>query len=161
MALFDVDFTKVVKNTLPVRLRGAAMQAWLVALLAPVIYAYNLFRANRANNLYRLAHNSQVCYMQAVLNDKFDNVLRRIIIVDAGYRDPIYIYQSIEDKDVGLYMGSENQPVYLYTAGEIGAGVYDFIVQVPATISFQTPQMRAVIDTYRLVSKSNYLIQRI
>jgi hypothetical protein len=159
MGLFDVDFVKVVTYTLPVRLRGTVMQAWLAVLVGPVAYIHRLFKVRRTANLYRLGHNSQVVYMQAVLNDAFDPTLRRITLGDPVYIDAVYLYITPEQRPAPLYLATENNPVPLHTDAEVAGSANGFIVSVPAAVMFDMPRMRALIDKYRLVSKNQYTIQ--
>jgi len=158
MSLFDLNLQKLINYTLPVRLRSTNMQAWLGALVSPVTWLYNLFSTNRQTNLYLLAHNGQVCYLQAALNDAFDNTLRRITITDTPGADAVYIYIVPELKPVPLYLVSEHQPIALYTLAETLASHDGFVVNVPAAVTFDASYMRALIDKYRLVSKNKYTI---
>lgn len=157
MALFDVDYNALVKLLIPKQLRNAKMVSWLTALINPVQYIYNAFMTQRYDNLYILNHSSQVVYMQAVLNDMFDSTLRRIVVKDPTYKDPMYLYLDSENKPVYLYTDAESQPQYLYTDAETVAG-YDFIVQVPAVVTYDPVYMRALIERFRLPSKNNYSI---
>ena len=161
MSVFDVDFDVLTKQLLPVRLRRSAgahgdsmMVAWMKCLVSPVKYVQVLFNANRANDLYVLAHDGQVCYLDAALNDLFDNTLRRIYISDPAYIDPDYLYRRNEGKPLYLYQRSEHKPVYLYQRSETyeGAGV-TFIVNVPIALGLtagQVLQLRALVNKYRL-----------
>jgi hypothetical protein len=159
MPPFNISFSQLVKYILPVRLRGTTMQAWLNVLVSPVVFLYNLFIANRATNLYRLGHNGQVVYLQAVLNDTFDATLRRITITDAAYADVLPVYILPELKPVALYTVFENKPQAIYTNTEIALSTSGFIVNVPAAIgTFSTARMKALIDVYRLVGMRNYSI---
>ena len=166
MGLFDVDYNGVVWQNLPVRLRQSVQYAWLKCLVAPVVYVNNLFKTTRTNNLYNLAHNSQVCYMEGVLNDTFDHISRGIFISDPAYHDPVYIYEVPEDKPVFLDLASEigtsiiplPDPVPLYTEGETAFMAPSFIVNVPVTIAFDMARMKALIDQYRLSGRNVYSI---
>jgi len=157
MALFDVDYNALVKLLIPTQLRNAKMVSWLTVLINPVQYVYNAFMEQRYDNLYILNHSSQVVYLQAVLNDMFDNTLKRIRVTDPVYKDPLYIYREAGGKPVYIYRNSENLPQYLYTDAETVAG-YDFIVQVPAIVTYDPVYMKALIDRFRLPSKYNYSI---
>lgn len=159
MSLFDIDYDILATILTPRQLRNVKHHAWLKILLAPVIFIYNLFTLFRKDNLYTLNHSSQVCYLQAVLNDTFDNDLRRIRIVDSPDEPPIYIYQSAESKPVYIYTSGESQPQPLYTQNETALDGPDFIVEVPHDITFDEVYMKALIDKYRLASKKNYVIQ--
>ena len=164
MGLFDIDYNALVWQNLPVRLRKPIQYAWLKCLAAPVKYLYNLFKTNRTNNLYVLAHDSQVCYMQAALNDTFDKVGRGIYITDGFFHDPLFTYLVPEDKPVWLGLVSEEgstsypDPEILYTAGETVFLAASFIVHVPVAIVFDTARMRAIIDSYRLAGRNIYSI---
>src|SRR6185437_15509245 len=103
MPLFDISYKALVNILLPPRLRNSKMVAWLNVLTIPVVYIYNLFTTNRNNDLYNLAHTSQVCFMQGVLNDTFDYALRRIYIIDGPEFDPLFIYTALEEKPLFIY----------------------------------------------------------
>lgn len=160
MSVFNVDYNELVVQMLPVSKRKPKRIGWLRALVAPVVELWNLFMMNRAVNLYNLAHNSQVCYMQAALNDTFDKVMRRIRIVDAVYIDPVYIYTVPELKPVTLYNEGEAptlanphpDPIPLYKDSELSAGVggFSFIVRVPVVVVFNMARLRALVDSLRL-----------
>lgn len=161
MSLFDINYPLFVKQLLPGTMRKTVMWRWLLILIAPVVYTYTMFTTNRTANIYNLVHTSQVVSMQAVLNDAFDNPLRRITIVDDQIFDPIYIGLDAENQPAYLSTDAENQPVYMCTDNEALIGRYDFIVQVPGSITYDIAYMRALINKYRLPAKSNYLIKNI
>lgn len=51
--------------------------------MLPIIKLKRDFDTNKSNTDYVLNHNSQVCYLQVVLNDNFNPIERRIYITDA------------------------------------------------------------------------------
>jgi hypothetical protein len=103
--------------------------------------------------------------MQAVLNDSFDNVLRRIIIKNAVIKSPLWFYEPEENKPVKFYEVSDNKPVYFREEAEFLSDGADFTVLVPVDLKPKTPQeetaliikMKAQIDYYKLFVK-NYSI---
>ncbi|WPC13622.1 hypothetical protein LEQ04_08415 [Riemerella anatipestifer] len=110
------------------------------------------FNFNRNENLYNLQHNGQVCYLRKVLNDRFDVSQRRILIVDGNrYRRP-YIYTDGEQKS--KYLGI----MYLRDDADYADTGVDFIVLVPAGLSYNNYEMQALVDFYKLASK-RYKIQ--
>ncbi len=165
MGFFDIDHNAKAWQTLPVRLRQAAQYAWVKVLVSPVLYLSGLFSANRDEKLYELAHNGQVCYLEAVLNDVFDSVGRGIYIEDPDYIDPLFLFPPLHLKPVYLGLTSEAgttaypDPQWLYLRGELysGGGV-QFIVHVPVGLPYDLNRMKAVIEKYRLISKTNYTI---
>jgi len=161
MGLYNVDFPALVVQLMPVRLRKAKHVRWLQCLVAPVITLYKSFTANRNNDLYVLAHNSQVVYLQAALNDTFDPVTRGIYITDGGFEDPLFVYLDAEHEPLPLYLNTESHPDWLYMNAETALEGYAFIVKVPTAITYNEAHMRALIDKYRLPSKNYYAIHTI
>jgi hypothetical protein len=164
MSLFDIDFDILVWQNMPVRLRQSKQYAWLKCLASPVRYLFGLFSTNRSNNLYTLKNNGQVCIIESVLNDIFDNTGRGIFISDPAYHDPLFIYKTPEDKPVYLDMDSEigthvipaPDPPDLYTESETSLFAAAFIVHVPVSVSFDAERMKAIIDFYRLPGRNLY-----
>lgn len=168
-SFYNIDFNAKAKQNLPVRLRQAIMYAWLKVLISPVVSLAGSFKTNRDDNLYDLAHNGQVCKLEAVLNDVFDNTGRGIYISDPSYKDALNIYRRVELKPVYLSRRSEigstsyPSPRYLYRRSELytGGGL-QFIINVPtavtATAVYDVDRLKALVDKYRLVSKKNYSI---
>jgi hypothetical protein len=166
MALFDIDYNGLTTQLLPVKLRNSRMTAWLRSLVSQVKWLYTLFKTNRNNNLYILAHDSQVCYLEAALNDLFDPVSRGIQIVDGPFEDPLFIYLIPENKPVWLGLGSEvgltsyPDPQILFTGGETVLLGICFIVRVPLAVAggagYDVLRLRALVDFYRLPGRKNY-----
>lgn len=165
MGLFDVNYDNVVWYALPVRLRKVVQYAWLRCLITPVKWLAQMFRANRTGNLYRLAHNSQVVYLEAALNDTFDSISRRIYIADGPFRDPLYTYLVPEEKPLWIGLISETgttiypDPEVLYTDMETAVMGIGFIVMIPAAITFNMARLKAMVDLYRLAGRTNYTIE--
>ena len=168
MGIFDIDYNGLVVQLLPVRLRNNRLVAWLKCLISPVRWLFNRFSASRVNNLYVLAHNSQVCYLQAALNDVFDPVSRGILIVDGPFEDPLYLYLNPESKPLWLGLVSEEgtttypDPEVLFKNAETYALGICFIVKVPLAVTagsgYDAIRLRALIDFYRMPGRSNYSI---
>jgi hypothetical protein len=142
--VFNIDFNTLVRWLVPVPLRRAAMLAWLQALVWPVVQLYQAFRKNRTANLYRLSITPQVCYLEKMLNDRFDPQDRRIYIDDAIDRPPIPLFLDVEEKPV--YLGTRP----LYRDNEFGINLDDFIVYVHKDIAFEVNEMRSLLLLYKL-----------
>lgn len=126
------------------------MIAWMNIVVSPVMYLYQQFKLFRKNKLYELSITSQVCRLEALLNDRYDFTNRGIFIDEGLERPPLYLYQDAETHPVHLYQDSEISPVLLYTDGEGGLYSDDFIVMVPVSVSFNQIEMRALINRYKL-----------
>ncbi|AMA48999.1 hypothetical protein [Flavobacterium covae] len=135
------------------------------AFLRPVVWLHLEFLEFRRQALYKLSHNSQICYLQAVLNDFFDNDQRRIIITNAILREPVWFYEPEEDKPVRHYEEADNKPVYYREENEFVGDGADFIVVIPIDLKPSNNleetalliKIRAQIDYYKLYVK-NYII---
>lgn len=144
---YNLDIPKLTKLLTPTFLRSPLMMAWLEVLHFPLEKVLDTFNYNRNDNLYNLAHNGQVCYLRAALNDRFDPQLRRIEILDGNQYQRQYIYTDGEMKP--KFLGT----IFLYDDSDYGDTGVDFIVKVPAGLQYNTYEMKALVDFYRLASK--------
>lgn len=164
MGFFDINYDSLRTQLLPVRLRNNKMKAWLRCLIAPIKWLHVKFLGLRTEDVYTLAHTGQVVYLEAVLNDTFDPVVRGIMIVDGSYEDPIFTYTIPETSPQWLGLVGETgmpgfvTPVSLYTTGETALLGDAFVVRVPSAIVFDESRMRALVNRYRIAGKGVYSI---
>lgn len=149
---FNLNINKLTELLTPTFLRKERFLAWLRTLHFPLIKVLDDFNFSRNDNLYNLAHNGQVCYLRGALNDRFDRTQRRIKIADGNRYQRQYIYTRGEQKP--RYLGK----IYLYDRADYGDTGVDFIVLVPKGLSYNTYEMKALVDFYKLASK-RYKIQ--
>lgn len=148
--IYNIDYNKICSWLIASRLRRSRLYAFLKIIIAGVVFLYQDFLRFRKQKLYHLMITSQVCYLERLLNDRWDFTQRRIQIVDAIDKPPFYIYQSAELKPKYIRLTSENRPRYIYTAGESGSIQDDFIVKVPAAIVFDVQEMKSLTKVYKL-----------
>lgn len=153
MSKYDINFPELIRQTLPVELRKKKMKSWLLSLIKPANLLYNRFLAFKASILYELDHNGQVCRLRKALNDKFDNIDRRIYIEDAPVKLPLYIHRRVEGKPVYIRRRSEAAPVYIYRRSELSFGG-KFIVKVPVSLVYDAGAMKLLINKYKLAGKA-------
>jgi hypothetical protein len=148
--MFDIDFNRLFLWLLPSFWRKPKLLALLRCYCYPLIKIHGEFMQYRAANIYTLTHNSQVCSMENVFNDRFDNDLRRIYITDGFTKERKYVYPRQDDKP--LYLGT----IPLYNNGDYADTGVDAIVWVPTQV-FLSPQdlieLTALVNKYRLASK--------
>ncbi|MDI3319118.1 hypothetical protein [Pinibacter soli] len=153
--IYNLDIKKLAIILTPVILRKRRFIAWLAALVTPIDYVYKLFVRFRGDMLYRLQITGQVCYVEKMLNDRYDTIQRRIYIRQAKEYPPLFLYQKIEGKPVILYTKAEQRDkTFLYTKAESGKDTVDFIVYVPAIINFNEKELLALVNTYKLAGKT-------
>lgn len=158
--LFEIDYLRLARLLVWPHLRQIKHVRWVQGLSNPVNLLYQLFRKNRDANIYRLKITPQVCYLERLLNDRYDIAARRIRIKDSVTFDPLYIFLEQENKPVFIYTEAEQQPEFIYTEAEISIDPVDFVVVVPMDIFFQEAEMRGVLDVYRLSGKTYSIIKQ-
>jgi hypothetical protein len=154
--IYNIDFRELANLLTPPFLRKLKFIDFLEALLKPLEEVNFDFKIFRNKAIYKVTHNGQTVYLQAVLNDSYDNGLRRIYIDDVPIYDPLYIYPEANEKPV--YIGKP----YLYTAAEaLNFSGFDFLVFVPVEykpfeekeLEIFLTQIRSLINYYKLASK--------
>ena len=117
---YDVNILALVRQYTPVVLRKAKLIALLDSMTHPLRWLQSKFATYRESVTYRLSITSQVCYLQKLLNDRYDNTDRRIYISDGNQVSETYIYLPAEDIPVYIYSVNEQQPHHIYLEDEIG-----------------------------------------
>jgi hypothetical protein len=153
-SIYDIDYNKLAQWLLPPALRKDKTIGWLAALIRPVVWLYQVFLRYRKQKLYELTITPQVCYLERLLNDKYDYTQRRIRIVDAIDHTPLFIFQTAELKPV--YLGAK----YIFTDSEAGDIQDDFVIKVPKDITFQDAEMISLVKQYKLAA-TKFKIQKV
>lgn len=146
---YNINFLEFVHQYLLVDLRKYVNLSFYKAVINPIVTLHYEWKQYRAANMYKLAHNGQVCYLRGALNDRFDPELRRIYIDGTGGdNDHTYVYTPAENQT--KYLGT----LYLRHSSEFQDNGVDFIVFVPTEIAQSQPyELRALIDFYRIGGK--------
>lgn len=145
---YKIDFYKLGILLLPTFLRQPALIAFLQALLVPIDSLYYNWVLFRSDNLYKIQHNGQICYLQKVLNDQLDCSLRRIYIGDGNRYKRQYLYTYGENKP--YYLGK----MFLYQNLDYADTGVDFIVFVPKTLLETAPyELKYLVDFYKIGGK--------
>lgn len=154
MTRYDLSYQRLALSLVPLTLRRPLLMAFIYLLISPVICCANLFARFRTDTDYRLHHNGQVCYLSAMLNDRFDPTQRRIRITDVAPLQGNILYRRTEGRF--LFAPSRNaDALTLNRRAFSGSDSVDFAVIVPADLqgSFPNSQMQALISAYKLASK--------
>lgn len=158
MTRYDISYQRLALALIPLTLRRSTLMGFVYVLLSPVIYCASLFERFRNDTTYRITHNGQVCYLTALINDRFDPTLRRITITDTEpFRGNILYLRK--ENDFLMTPRRTGVAVTLNRRAFSGSDSVDFAVVVPAALqgSFSAAQMQALINTYKLASK-RYII---
>ncbi|MDR2806268.1 MAG: hypothetical protein LBB85_11670 [Dysgonamonadaceae bacterium] len=161
MRVFEVDIRRLVVLLLPTMLRKEFSMLMLWSMTAPVVTLYDSFMRNRSGNLYRLKANGQVCYLRRTLNDAFPAANGKIKIYDGGVTGE-WLYAWDEGyNSYNYYLLVPDDGVMLWDGPSILSGKNHFVVVVPALLR-ENPdnitQLRAIVNSYKLLSKSYSII---
>ena len=145
--MYNLNIDKLLVLLTPTFLRKPKLVAWLRTLATPLHKLLYDFQRTSQDNLYNLAHNSQVCYLRKALNDEFDDEQRRIRIEDGKQKQRLYIYPRSANKP--LYLGK----LFLYQRGDYIDGGVDFIVVLPKDLTYDKYKLEALVNFYKLAGK--------
>lgn len=166
--VYEIDWNTIALNLLPRAIRKPKFYAWFKALFKPSENLHTSFRAFRRQSNYKIDHTPQVFSIEKVLNDAFDQQLRRIYIQDGVYLEALYFYNPEENSPVHFYNESD-KAVRFYSESELLQLDVDFVVVLPATFENVNSEMAfknspmylrivSLIDTYRLPDKTYEII---
>ena len=155
MIHYDINYNRLGLALVPLKLRQPILMGLIYAMLSGVCRAASIFGSYREETNYRITHTGQVCYLKAVLNDRFDNTLHRITIEDVNARSGTIIYKRELSRFLMVPERTTGKAVILNKRAFSGSTSVDFSVIVPSELrgSFAEAQMQALIDTYKLASK--------
>lgn len=152
---YNVDYNKLGIEFIPNMMRKPQTLALVKALVSPLSKLHYTWLQFRNDNLYKVAHNGQVCKFRKALNDRFDQTERRIYIGDGQRYEREYLYTIGENRP--RYFGV----MYLHKKEDYADTGIDFIVYVPTSIiSSQYFELVALIEFYKLGGK-RYKIESI
>lgn len=152
--IYIVDWKKLVKDLLILKLKRPKQIAWLFGLIKPVNQFYTTFLYYRKYVLYRLSITTQVFSLENLLNDRFDPIDRRIKIKKPVDQAPLPLFLKSENKPVKLFTKAEGIHQVLYTKAETSIFSVDFIVEVPVFVQFDMNELTELLNLYVLQSKS-------
>lgn len=152
---YNVNYNRLVVLLLPSYLRKPKIVGYIQALIVPIDKLYYKWSLFRNDNLYKVAHNAQICKFRKALNDRFDQIQRRIYIGDGNRFEREYLYTTGENRP--RYLGT----MYLRQSEDYSDTGVDFIVFVPQEIINALPfELKALIEFYKLGGK-RYKIEAI
>jgi len=150
MGKYDINFRKQIKQVLPTIIRKNLVD-FIYVLIKPIRDIYFRFLVAKEDNESKLSYNAQYPNLQRLLNDKFDEVLRRIQVKDSGESiDELLIFPNEEQKP--LHLGQ----VIIYPSSRWGYS--PFLVLVPEELRSEENKIRRYLDNYKF-SGTKYTIE--
>ena len=105
---------------------------------------------------YDLSITPQVCFLEKMLNDKYDKGQRCIRIEDPEVIEGRFFFPHTDTPDRKFYFGKK---AYFVKDTRYNNTDLRFIVVLPALIE-ATDEMRALIDRYKLASVSYWIVEK-
>jgi hypothetical protein len=151
--MFEINFKKLIQIIVPYFLFKEKLRDYLFAATKGLETVHGFFKTFRIKSIKDLQFTGQLVYLEHILNDDFDNGVRGIYIINVNVNQFNFVYRKIENKPVYLSRKSEGAtPFYLSRRAEYGF-IVDFIVNVPIAVVFDSNQMKALINKYKLAGK--------
>lgn len=99
-----IHFQKTIRENLPEFFHNSRRLNWVLSMIRPVKIIHSEFRISQSEAIYKVAYTGQKIYLERILNERFDPILRRIYITNDYLFNDYYVYKIIESKP----------PKYLY-----------------------------------------------
>ena len=155
--IYNINWLQLVNDLVLPSVKKTTLPAYINSLLAPLRGNYGLFLRFKEDAEYRIRHNGQVCWLQKMLNDKFDNTLRRIRVENIVPRTPLWVYVPADNKPLYVH-NSADYPVYVYRTDDYYRP-FDFQVLIPYSLGSLKSRMMAQINYYKLFSKNYKIVE--
>lgn len=153
MSLYDINYTKLASLLMPMRLRGGALNALARLTLVPLGIMRGELVALRSDMDYRMNHNSQVCRLRGLLNDKFDPQQREIRILDNEEpTETATLYQRQCTRFLRPGRRGTDRTLCVFRRGYGGGGNVGFWVRLPGRLlgKVDTGRIDALLQMYKL-----------
>lgn len=151
---------------LPALLRQSKMLSLLLSLAAPLRSLVTLFETWKQQQTVFVQHNTQVIYLEHILNEQFGDGVNDIVITDGAYIVPVYL-SNVADGYTPQYIHNANEDVQnagTYDTVFVGqnsliVGETDFYVDIPTALyatltAVQLQQITAYVNRYKLAEYS-------
>jgi hypothetical protein len=149
----SINWGQFLNDYLPVRLRTAEVKVLFESFMQSVNWLYTQFVNYRTTVSYKLAHTSQVWSIEAVLNDEFDTIERRIYLLDSGGDNALMLQLDSDQMPVNLDTDTYSN-LLVHTDSSYFYSAYDFIIVLPYTfLQSDVYRLKALTDAYKLAGK--------
>lgn len=154
--LYGYDLRKTLRRYSPVWFRWPENQSFAYALCRRLVTLDVWFGRLRNDVAKEWEYNGLMHSLEWALNDKFDNVQRRIKVEDQA-QVPYLFYRDAADLPVErIGEASEPSPYYIMDAQQLsGAVAYrqEFTIVVPDTLGVNAKAIFNYVDIYRLAGR--------
>lgn len=147
--IYKIGYNRLGVLLLPVKMRQKGILALLGALMRPLSILHRNFTLFADSVITPV--NSQVCRLEAMLNDKYDYYGRQIRVVDVPFEENAFFLHDNIPQFV-----ADNDPIFWYDRNVIGSSVIDFEIVFPSGYDYSEDEIRQIkqlINNHKLASK--------
>lgn len=153
LAKYQVNFNTVVSNLTAWFYRFTWLIDYLKSIIKPVQDINDDFYATISAIDDYLAYTGQHLSLETCLNDKFDEVTRGIYITEnniSGNQIDIYKQGELNPSPEDIYKFTEIDitPFSVYKQSEGAVTLYDFTINVPATLVYDAYEFAGYVTRY-------------
>lgn len=154
--LYLFDLRKILRRYSPTWFRWPENQSFAYALCSRLALFDVWFGGLRADVAGEWQYNGLMHSLERALNDRFDNVLRRIKVVDYPQVPYLFCRDAADLPEVRIGDAGEPSPYYTMDAQQLsGAVAYrsEFEIRVPDTLGVSGKAIFDLVDLYRLAGR--------
>lgn len=152
---YNTNYSYLATLLLPVRLRAVLTTALIRAMVLPLDKINDSFVKYRDGLI--TSSSSQVCYFQALINDEFDYLERRIKIRTAAIDLMSLITHDINtDRRILVPSAESDNRTLLNARYQIGSSLKDFEIVFPkgyALSKAEQTKLKLIVNRHKLASK--------
>jgi len=167
MSIFNINWYNVVENLTPSFWRKTKTEQesklipYLRSVITPIQELSDTLYTFQYQTMLFLNYCGQHLSLENMLNDKWDSTQRRIYITENNiingyvYLD-LYLQGETDPTPISFYLQGESGgiPFSLYLQGETIGATYNFTINVPVSISFDTNEMTKKVKNYSEAAKT-------
>jgi len=154
--MYNINIKRLVAWLIPSVFKSKTLPLLIRSFCVPIEQNYIAFMKKKEAVLYQLSHNSQVCYLTKLLNDKFDPDQKRISLEEIPHLQALYIYPQSDGSRKTLYLGQE----IIRPKSDFDRTGVDFKVVLSSGLKLNQNEkfeMQSLINYYKLAGKQ-YII---
>jgi hypothetical protein len=125
---FKINYYTLAIQLMPTNWRKPIHIAFVKVLVSPFVLILRQLTKFRTESIYKLQHDGRIGKVEKVLNDKFDVVLRRILIIEGQRKNQTYSYFRTENKE------PLETPFITYSIDELSEFSADFEICIPTAV---------------------------
>lgn len=157
---YNINYQLLATLLLPVMMRQKTTTALLYALVSPLELLGNKFIKHIESLV--ITANSQVCYMEAMINDDFDFVERRIKIRTKEVDFSSLITWDVKtNRRLSIPSRESDQRFLLNAKHQIGANEFDFEIIFPIGFTLSEAEqirLKQIVNKHKLSSKKYIVV---